>query len=144
MLLAIAGDVYASAGCKNISGKFTLQTVTGPACASAIGICATGSYSGGLKGTGSFAGTSLIQTADTPTTSVVLLTGDNVITTAGGTLLTKDAIVLQTAGAEAFGEVDTVVGGTGEWAGAVGQLTATGTFAASGGQANYYGQVCLP
>ncbi|HKZ86248.1 MAG TPA: hypothetical protein VJ793_21650 [Anaerolineae bacterium] len=82
---------------------------------------------------------------DTPTTSVVILTGDNLIQTARGTLMTKDAIVLQTTGAGDFVEVDTIVGGTGEWAGATGSISAIGTFtAAAGGEGAYTGEVCTP
>jgi len=47
-------------------------------------VCATGSYSGGLAGTSAFTGTSLVPTVDTPTTAVVLLTGDALITTKAG------------------------------------------------------------
>jgi hypothetical protein len=85
-----------------VSGKFTLTSITGPTCQSAVGICAAGSYSGGLAGPSSFTGTTLTQTVDTPTTGVVLLTGDDQLTTKAGTLLTKDAIVLGTTGTGDF------------------------------------------
>lgn len=144
MLTVIAvGGASAAGGCKKVSGTFTLQPLTGPACASPVGICATGSFKGGLKGHSTFVGSSLITTADTPTTSVVLLTGDNQIETGSGTLMTKDAIVLQTTGAGTFAEVDTIVGGTDAWAGATGQISAVGTFnATSGGSGSYSGEVC--
>jgi len=80
----------------------------------------------------------------TPTTAVLLLTGDNIIHTDGGDLLTKDAIVLRTTGAGDFAEVDTVIGGTGDWTGASGQFSATGTFTSAGGAGRYAGQVCVP
>jgi hypothetical protein len=74
---------------------------------------------------------------------VVLLTGDNQITTKAGTLQTKDAIVLRTTGTGDFAEVDTVISGTGEWAGATGVLRAQGTFTvADGGGGDYVGQIC--
>jgi hypothetical protein len=56
----------------------------------------------GLDGVSSnsfFAGSSLVLIVDTPTTSVVLLIGDNLIRTAEGDLMTKDAIALRTNGA---------------------------------------------
>ena len=141
----ISTQTLAASGCKQVNGKFMLQPVSGPDCVSSVDICAIGSYSGAIKGSSAFTGTSLIPTVDTPTTAVVLLTGDNMIETKGGTLLTKDAIVLQTTGAREFAELDTITGGTGEWAGASGQLTATGTFnAATGGQGVYSGEVCVP
>jgi hypothetical protein len=110
-----------------------------------VGICATGAYKGGIKASSVFIGTSLIQTVDTPTTAVVLLTGDNQFTTTGGMLHTKDAIVLRTTGAGDFAEVDTIIGGTGPWAGASGVLRAQGTFTATaGGSGDYLGEVCTP
>jgi hypothetical protein len=110
-----------------------------------VGICATGAYKGGIKASSVFTGTSLIQTVDTPTTAVVLLTGDNQFTTTGGMLQTKDAIVLRTTGAGDFAEVDTIIGGTGPWAGASGVLRAQGTFSTTeGGTGDYLREVCTP
>ncbi|MBI3943667.1 MAG: hypothetical protein HY326_11695 [Chloroflexi bacterium] len=146
VMLALTGSSASAAqSCQKISGKFTLQPVSGPACTSPVGICATGSYKGDVAGTSSFTGTSVIPTADTPTTAAVLLTGDNLFHTKGGDLLTKDAIVLRTTGAGEFAEVDTIVGGTGKWAGASGAFQATGTFtSAAGGEGEYRGEVCFP
>ena len=86
----------------------------------------------------------MIPTVHTPTTSVVMVTGDNLIHTETGDVLTKDAIALRTSGAGEFAEVDVVVGGTGAWLGATGQVSALGTFTASGGEGTYSGEVCLP
>jgi hypothetical protein len=140
----ISTQALAASACKQISGKLTLQPVA-DGCLSAVGVCAIGTYSGGLAGRSTFIGSSLIQTADTPGTSVVLLTGDNTIETKHGVLFTKDAIVLATSGAREFAEVDTIVGGTGDLAGAAGRITATGTFtAAAGGAGSYSGEICTP
>lgn len=50
-----------------------------------------------------------------------------------------------TTGAGDFAEVDTVVAGTGPWAGAGGVLRAQGTFTATaGGSGDYLGEVCTP
>ena len=141
--LVLASSGAEAAGCKKVSGKFTLASVTGPTCQSGVQICATGSYSGGLAGTSAFTGTSLVPTVDTPTTAVVVLTGDATITTKAGALSTKDAIVLRTTGAGDFAEVDTVTSGAGEWAGATGVLREQGTFTAqAGGSGEYVGQIC--
>ena len=110
-----------------------------------MGICTSGELKGGVSAALSFIGTSLTQTVDTPVTGVVVATGDNTITAKDGTLLTKDAIVLRTTANGEFPEVDTIVGGTGIYAGAGGVLTATGTFdSVSGGSGRYTGEVCLP
>ncbi len=143
--LTTSSAAIAGPNCRKVNGKFSLQPVTGPACTSSVGICASGSYKGDLAGTSTFTGTSLIQTVDTPTTSVVLLTGDTLIQAKGGNLLTKDAIVLKTTGAGNFAEIDTVISGTGEWAGATGQISALGTFTtANGGEGDYSGEICTP
>jgi hypothetical protein len=121
-----------------------LQAVTDP-CPSPVGICARGTYTGDLSGTFVFTGSSLVQTVDTPTTSVVLLTGDNRITTKNGTLNMKDALVLQTGGDGDFAEVETIIGGEGAWAGVTGDIRAHGTFTpAAGGAGEYSGTVCRP
>lgn len=74
-----------------------------------------------------------------------LITGNNIIHTNKGDLMTQDAIVLRTTGAGEFAEVDTVVGGTGDWAGATGVIQAVGTFTfEAGGTGNYSGQICIP
>jgi len=147
-VLAIAsGGAIAASTCKKVNGKLSLQPVTppGPACTSPIGLCATASLSGDLAGNSEFTGTSLTPTVDTPTTAVVLLTGDNLIHTNDGDLMTKDAIVLRTIGAGDFAEVDTIIGGTGGWAGATGSFSAIGTFTpAAGGEGDYTGEVCTP
>jgi hypothetical protein len=59
--------------------------------------------------------------------------------------MTQDAIVLRTTGAGEFAEVDTVVGGTGDWSGATGVIQATGKFTfAAGGTGEYSGKICTP
>jgi len=108
---------YSSASCpclQKVKGKFTLEAFTGPDCTSAAGICATSNFSGDFAGTSVFIGSSVIPSVDTPTTGVVFLTGDTTLTTKGGVLLTKDAISLSTVGNGEFGEVDSIVGGTGQ------------------------------
>lgn len=145
VILTSAGGVAAAPKCRKIGGSYTAQAVAGPDCLSPIGFCAARSYKGDVAGDSAFTGSSLIQTADTPTTGVVLVTGDNLIRTKDGDLLTKDAMVLRTTGDGDFAGTETVVGGTGIWSGVTGHLNATGTFtAATGGEAKYTGSVCAP
>src|SRR5262249_37723596 len=140
IMLTSASGAIAAPKCRKVSGSFTLQAITGPTCLSSVGICAAGFYKGDVAGNSTFIGTSLIQTIDTPTTAVVLLTGDNLIQTKDGDLMTKDAIVLRTTGDGDFAENDTLISGTGAWAGATGHLNATGTFTvAAGGEGKYTG-----
>jgi hypothetical protein len=73
-----------------------------------------------------------------------VLTGDNTFHTTRGDFFTKDAIVLSTVGDGEFSVVDVVVGGTGDWAGATGVVTATGTFRNGAGEGVLEGEICVP
>jgi hypothetical protein len=75
---------------------------------------------------------------------VLLVTGDNIITTARGEIHTKDAILQRGVAPFDFTEIDTIVGGTGVWAGATGQITASGTFDFVNGEGIYVGEICVP
>jgi hypothetical protein len=144
LALLLSGGASAAASCRKVSGKATIQSFSGPDCTSPVGLCATGEFTGDLAGTFAFTGTDIIPTADTPTTSVVFVIGDNTLTTRHGTILLKDAFALETTGNGDVAEVDTIIGGTGEWASATGTIRASGTFADGAGQASYVGEVCLP
>jgi hypothetical protein len=144
-LLAVAlvsGSMAEAAGCKTANGKVALSGVTGPECTSPVGLCVSGVLTGGLSGHVFSTVTSITPTADTPTTSVVFLTADTVITTDKGTLSQKEAVAFQTSGAGEFSELDTVLSGTGEWAGATGVFRADGTFDGSTGAAEYTAEIC--
>jgi hypothetical protein len=144
LLILIATQALAAPLCKKVNGKFTLQAFPAPECTSAVSICANGDFSGDLAGHSVFIGSSLIQSVDTPTTGVVFLTGDATLTTDNGVVLTKDAISLSTTGHGEFGEVISIIGGTGRWAGSLGKVTATGTFLNGSGAGTYNGEVCAP
>jgi hypothetical protein len=144
-LLAVAlvsGSTADAAGCKTVRGKGTLSSVTGPECTSPVGLCVGGVLTGGLSGHVLSTATSITPTADTPTTSVVFVTADTVITTEKGTLFQKEAVAFQTSGPGEFSELDTVLSGTGEWAGATGVFRADGTFDGSTGAAEYTAEIC--
>lgn len=129
-------------GCTKITGKFSFQAVMGPACVSAIGVCSTGSITGGpLAGDFSFTGTSAEGTIDSPITQVIAVTGDRTIQTKLGTLSTKDAHTQRTSGVQYFAGVWTIVAGTGAWADASGFVQAIGVGATSG-EGEFSGQVC--
>jgi hypothetical protein len=57
-------------------------------------------------------------------------------------ILTKDAISLSTTGDGEFGEVSSIVGGIGQWAGSMGKVIATGTFINGKGAGTSHGEVC--
>jgi hypothetical protein len=139
--LLAGGAAWADPVCQAIHGRVDLAA-SEPTCGSATGLCATGILHGTIHGNSEFVGTSAVPTVNTPATGVLVLTGDNTIHTSDGDLFTKDSIVLDTAGDGEFAEVDTIVGGTGELAGATGYLVATGSFANGGGVGVYYGKLC--
>jgi hypothetical protein len=130
-LVVVSGIATASSNCKKVNGKLVLNPGG-----------AGGSYKGDLKGNSEFTFINLISTG---IDDVALLTGNNLIHTNDGDLMTQDAIVLRQVGAGEFAEVDTVVGGTGSWAGATGVIQATGKFTfAAGGAGTYEGEICTP
>lgn len=144
LALASTGLAHADSRCHRVHYRVTLAASADPGCTSPIGLCATGQLRGSVSGDSEFIGTSFVQSVDTAATSVVLLTGDNTIHLRHGDLYTKDAIVLATIGDGEFAEVDTVVGGTGIYAGATGTITATGVFANGVGEGTAEGIVCRP
>lgn len=145
LALFVTNGAMAAGACRTVEGKFESQVVSGPACLSSVDLCTQGTVSGDLKGSFSFVGTSLIPTVDTPTTAVVLATGDTTLATLNGRHFLKSAALLRTSGDEDFSELDTIVGGTDRLAGATGTLHLDGTFdQLTGGVGRYVGRVCLP
>ena len=141
--VAFAVPAFADPVCHSVHGRLEI-VANEPTCGSAIFLCANAFLHGTIQAHTDFIGTSSEETIDTEDTGVVVITGDNVFHTNDGDFYTKDAIVLATTGAGEFAEIDTITGGTGEWAGATGSITATGTFVDGVGHGTYYGTVCRP
>jgi hypothetical protein len=141
-----ARAVQAAAKCKLVRGRATSYTLPASDCASPIALCAAGRLYGGINGEFTLVGTSLQPTQDTPATGVFVYTADNVIRTKTGDIHTKDAGVLNLTPNSAGDDVSisTITGGTGDYAGATGNLRIYGTFSETGGEFNYEGQVCKP
>lgn len=145
LLLAASANAEANdtqSRCRSISGTFTVTTSTGDNCNSPAGLCGSVEWRGDLRAKSSFIATSSIETIDSATTLVLVFTGDATVTTQGGTILTKDAIVFRLTGAGDFAEVDTVVGGMGAFSDASGAWRASGTFAGNIGAGHYEGVIC--
>src|SRR5262249_1164285 len=143
LILTVSASAWASPNCRPVFSRVDLAAGA-PTCGSAIGLCAGGTLQGTLQAHSEFIGTSSVPTADTGATGVVVLTGDHTIHARGAAVSTKDGIVLATTGAGEFSEIDTIVGGTGAYAGATGKLTGTGTFANGTGSGVLFGEVCWP
>ncbi len=135
-----------AAKCKLVRGHAVSHTVSGSVCASPIGLCAGGQLYGGIKGDLNLVATSLAPTQDTPVTGVFVYTADDVIRTKTGDIYTKDAGVLNLTPNSTGDDMSiaTITGGTGDYAGATGNLRIYGTFSETGGEFNYEGQICTP
>lgn len=149
VLLAAPQSAGAGVVCRDVEGSYDEHAVLGPDCASPVGLCIAGTYRGDIRGAFEGRATTLVPTADTPTTTVQLFTSDSSITAtlAGrrGTLLIKNAGAFTGNPDGSIVDLQTVVGGTGGLAGASGSLRATGTFFfATGGRSTWKGTVCLP
>jgi hypothetical protein len=111
-----------------------------------VALCIAGTYSGQIRGDFRGAATSITTTADTPTTGAATFTSDSTIdATVGGrmgSLVIKNAGVFTAVGP--IVDLQTIMSGTGELAGATGALRAQGTFSAlEGGRSEYEGVICL-
>jgi len=146
-LTLTAGQSSAGGRCFEVKGSYVEHAVTGPDCQSAAGLCFAGTYRGDIQGSFTGAASSILATADTPTTTVSLFTSDSKITGKvkqwRGTLAIKNAGSFAAAGDGSIVDLQTVVGGTGQLVGATGQIRASGTFSfADGGRSQYVGTVC--
>src|SRR5262245_37703246 len=138
-----------AADCKVVRGHFTETLVTGPACTSPVGLCTVAQMRGSLQGAAHFTASAIIPSADTPITSVVFVTGDTVIEGAKvagrrGTLVVKNAAAFRTTGTGDLADVQTIIAGTEDLAGATGSLRISGDFIGTSGSATYQGVICLP
>jgi hypothetical protein len=141
-LASVGGAEEPESRCRDVVGHFTVHTYNDMSCNSLVGLCGTVEWRGDLKASSSFVATAIVPTTDTVATGVVLATGDAALTLRDGTILTKDAVVLRTTGNGDFAEVDTIVGGTGAFAGATGAWHAFGTIHGNVGEGSYRGQIC--
>ena len=147
-LVLTASSAYAQT-CKTVTGHYVEYAVT-ENCASPAGLCIAGEYSGVIKGSFEGVATSIVPTADTPTTGAVLFTSDSVIHAQikgkQGDLIIKNAGIFRTIGDGEILDLQVITGGTGELAGATGVLRASGNFssATGNGESEYVGNICLP
>jgi len=135
-----AAPASADPNCHTRHGSVSIEIITDSTCISDVNLCARVQFRGGLRGDSYFTGTSLTPSIDVIDTGIVFLTGNNHITTSRGDLFVKDAIVFNTTGEAEFSEVDTIVGGTGEFEGATGRLQALG----KNNEGSFVVEICTP
>lgn len=122
--------------CMPVAGQLREHQVEGP------GFQAEGRLTGALQGTDHFTLLSLTEThPETP--SVSHFVGHSLIETSAGDIDTVVSGAFDTSTGK-FSDLFTIVGGTGEWAGATGQWHLYGTFdfASGTGVSDYRGEVC--
>jgi hypothetical protein len=136
--------------CLPVEG-FLEESLVTTNCASPVGLCTVAQMFGHLKGRIDFVATDIIASADTPTTSVVFVTGDSVITNAQlgdkrGTVTLKDAAAYETTGDGNLVDIQTITSGTNDFAGATGRLRISGSFSPTTGTgtSKFEGQICVP
>jgi hypothetical protein len=136
--------------CKEVRGHLEETLVAGAACTSPVGLCTVARMFGAIQGEAVFTASAIILSADTPTTGVVFVSGDTVIVDAKlagrrGTLTIKNAAAFRTVGDADLVDVQTVIGGAGDFVDTTGSLRVSGNFLAdTGGSSTYEGVVCLP
>jgi hypothetical protein len=149
-LVLTATSVNAEDQCRHVNGHYAERAAAPTACPSPVGLCIEGEFSGGIRGAFAVTATSLTPTADTPTTAVVLFTGDGVIHARiggkQGDLFFKSAGAFHTVGMGEIVDLQLITGGTGALAGASGALRASGAFdpVVGSGESEYTAMVCLP
>jgi hypothetical protein len=144
-----ASAANANSNCQRVVGFVEEAPLSGPACLSPVGLCTQFNFRGVLRGDGEFTAATFITTTDTTTTGVVFSTGDSVIHarigSRQGDLIVKPAAVYHTAGEGELLDIQTIVGGTGDFSGASGVLRVVGNFLfPDGGTSAYDGSVCTP
>ena len=150
LLLAGAGGAGADARCREVSGQYR-EALAPDGCTSPVGLCIDAHDTDGpSQGTFSGTATSFVGTADSAATGVALFTTDTVADVdawgRSGTLVIKNAGAFHSSGLGEIVDLQTIVGGTGDFAGATGALRASGTFdpVAGMGTSTYEGTVCVP
>jgi len=147
-VLVFASASRADATCRSVEGRYREHDTSGSGCASPVGLCIAGKYSGDIKGDFAGVATAILPTADTPTTGVILFTSDSTIDARigghRGTLIIKNSGAFRTISEGSIVDLQTIVGGAGDFAGASGALRAEGTFTAGAGESRYAGTVCVP
>ncbi len=127
-----------------VQGTIVSHVVSGPSCTSPVALCTAGEFRGAIHGDFAFTATSLVPTADTPTTNVALYTGDLVIHGKNGDLLIKDAGAFSLASDGSVASVSTIVGGTEQFLGASGHLRIEGIFQNGCVDCQYEGSLRTP
>jgi hypothetical protein len=143
MSMMFASPAFADQQCKPVAGHFEAQVVPPADCPSDF--CTAGRVWGGIQGTYSFVMTTLQPSFAVP--SIFFFTGQSAITLKSGDLLHgTDTGSLDLGPAGGFASIITFSGGSGEYAGATGQIRLRGQLDQAQGTTtgDYIGTLCKP
>ncbi len=144
-VLLVAGSASAAPTCRAVHGRFDIRPAQN--CTSPVGICGEGAFTGGLRGDYYSPFLTIVPTADTPTTGVVLFTAEAIVQASvggwQGEITFKEGGAFNGVGGQ-FAELFNVVNGSGDFLGASGVLTATGSVDGTlNGGGTYDGFICV-
>jgi hypothetical protein len=146
-VLLLGSASHADPPCREVEGSYQERDTSGPGCTSPVGLCIAGQYRGDIKGAFAGQASTIVPTADTATTGVLLFTSDSVIEARigrrSGTLIIKNSGAFRTIADGSIVDLQAIVGGTGDFTGASGALRAEGTFTNGAGESDYTGTVCV-
>jgi hypothetical protein len=141
MLVMSSGQAFADPQCKPVNGQFEAQVVPPPDCTAPF--CTAGRVWGGIQGSYAFAMTTLQPSGAVP--SIMFFTGQSAITLKSGDALHgTDTGTLDLGPDGGFASLITFTGGTGEFAGATGQIKLRGQLDQAAGTTigDYLGTLC--
>ena len=145
------GDLSAAdaSGCRSVRGHLVETLVPPEECSSPAGLCTIARMFGDLRGDALFIANEFISSTDTPVTGVVFVIGDIFIVDARvgrnrGGLTLKSAAGFRVTGDNDLVDIQTIIGGTRDFAGATGTIRIRGTFPAGEGTSTYVGSLCVP
>ncbi len=150
-MFVFIASVHASEQCRRVRGLIFEETVT-ENCDSTSNppLCIASEYIGGIKGTGEIEVNEFLFADSLNETSISLFASDSTVEAKigrrTGKLFIKHAGAFNLAGGNELVDLQTIVGGDGDFSGATGFLQVIGDFilAENSGESRYVGEVCLP
>lgn len=141
--LTLSAPAFAEQQCKPVVGHFEAVVVPPPECTAPF--CSAGRVWGGIQGTYTFAMTTIQPSGAVP--SIMFFTGQSEITLKSGDVLHgTDTGSLDLGPLGGFASLITFTGGSGDMAGATGQIRLRGQLDMADGTTtgDYIGTLCKP